>query len=1066
MNDMPDQATTCPACGAPIDSERTGGVCAACLLLGAADELPVVATLGRLAGHDLLEVIARGGMGIVYRARQCDPLREVALKALPGAELMSEEARQRFKIEAEAMARLEHPAILPIYELGEEDGTPFFTMKLARGGSLAARLESYRGKWREIAELIAQIAEAAHYAHERGVLHRDLKPGNILFDENGQIQVSDFGLAKIAGAEGDLTRTIALMGTPNYMAPELTRGGKGAATTACDVWSLGVMLFELLAGHLPFQGENIPAVLRAVAEDAPPTLRTTGFQPVRKAGENELKVRSTLSIPRDLAVITHKALQKTPSQRYGSAEALAADLHRWLRGDAIEARPVPMLEHAILWSRRHPALAGMAAALVVVLAGASILLWKSNHQLGRSLAAEHASREDAETRLKDALLAEGMALVRSHDLTSRGEILRLIDQLVKRGHRGLEVRNLAVQALGKVGVEPRAVLSAGFATLSSSLDFSPDLRLYATGLGRRDSMAFRLHDGSTGKVLHQIPATAEGNNFHFSPDGRWLAVRLRDRSLQVHQVDAPEKAVFRISTSSGFWNVPVAFDPAGRHWLYADGTPVVRRHDASHATTEADSVVFTAPAAVRSLSLSPDGGLLALSWVGGWGLMEVGSGKLLWEKTEPPGGCPAAWHPDGKGILQALEADHQIVLVESRTGHVITRFLSHEGSISKVAFHPTAPLVFSSGSDIQLIVWDAISGRALAHHPCASRGFAIADDGQRIAFSPSQYSTMLHDLTVPRIWRTWQAPHASGAKPLSLDLSPDSKRLVSLVFADRPQFRVWETESGRCWLGADAALPRSSLSCLWMGDSTLVAGGASDDGRLLRLKPLDGEEDTVTVTESESLPGEVFNRTTDRTGVIVREKDQSAVVLGHDGRERLKIPATGHFNTSDVSPDGRWFTAQRKAKDGYEVRQVADGKAVLSFALRPYARPFFTPDARALISAGPTEVIVHETGTWRELARWLVEVLHEGHGWAACSPEGSLLAVRHAEGVIALHDTATWRPLVHLRQPGPFYLRSGGVRMIWTVDSQRLLVLSQGHRVTEWDMKALREELGRLGLNW
>jgi WD40 repeat protein/predicted Ser/Thr protein kinase len=1044
---MTDSTMSCPTCGAPIDAERMGSVCAACLLLGAAAEAPAEATLGRLAGYELIEVIARGGMGIVYRARQSDPAREVALKALPGAELMSEEARQRFKIEARAMARLEHPAILPIYELGEEDGTPFFTMKLAAGGSLANRLGHYTGKWRESAELITHIADAVHYAHERGVLHRDLKPGNILLDENSQVFVSDFGLAKIIGEEANLTRTIALMGTPNYLAPELTHGGKGAATTACDVWSLGVMLYELLSGHAPFRGDNLATVLRQLNEvDAPPLLR---------------------EVPRDLQVIVKKALQKAPTQRYASAHDLAEDLRRWLRGDPIHARPTPLLEHAILWSRRHPALAGMAAALVVVLAGASVLLWKSNHQLGRSLAAEHASREDAETRLKDALIAEGMALVRSHDLTSRGEILRLIDQLVKRGHSGLEVRNLAVQALGKIGVEPGAVLPTGFATLSSSLDFSPDLRFYATGLGRRDSRAFRLHDGSTGKVLHQIPATAEGNNFHFSRDGQWVAVRLRDRSLQVHRLASPEKAVFRISTRSGFWNVSVAFDPAGRHWLYADGTPVVRRHEASDASAEADAVVFTAPAAVRSLSLSPDGGLLALSWVGGWGLLEVGSGKLLWEKNEPPAGCPAAWQPNGRAVLQALEADHQIVLVEPRTGRVITRFLSHEGSISKVAFHPTAPLVFSSGSDIQLIVWDAISGRALAHHPCASRGFAIADDGRRIAFSPAQFSTVLHDLTVPRIWRIWQAPHVYGAKPLSLDLTPDGKRLVSLVFANRPQFRVWETDSGRYWLGADGTLPYSSLSCLWLGDSTLVTAGANDDGRLLRLKPLDGDEDTVTVKESEPLPGEVFNRTSDRTGVIVRNrKDHSAVVLGNDGLVRLKIPATGHFNTSDVSPDGRWFTAQRKAQDGYEVRQVADGKVVLSFALRRYARPFFTPDARALISAGPTEVIVHETDTWRELARWPVDVLHEGHGWAACSPDGSLLAVRHAEGVIALHDTATWQPLVHLRLPGPFYLRSGGVRLIWTADSQRLLVLSQGHRVTEWDVKALREELGRLGLDW
>lgn len=200
------------------------------------------------------------------------------------------------------------------------DGTPFFTMKLAAGGCLTQRIGDFKGKWREIAELIATIAEAVHYAHERGVLHRDLEPGNVLFDESGQALVSDFGLAKIIDEEADLTRTIALMGTPNYMAPELTRGGKGAATTACDVWSLGVMLYELLAGQQPFRGDNLATILRQLNEAEPDLLPR--------------------EVPHDLSVIAGKALQKNPARRFTSAQELAEDLRRWLRGDAILARGV------------------------------------------------------------------------------------------------------------------------------------------------------------------------------------------------------------------------------------------------------------------------------------------------------------------------------------------------------------------------------------------------------------------------------------------------------------------------------------------------------------------------------------------------------------------------------------------------------------------------------------------------------------------------------------------------------------------------------------------------------
>ncbi|HCN79047.1 MAG TPA: hypothetical protein DIT13_17925, partial [Verrucomicrobiales bacterium] len=241
---MPDSTpcpARCPACGAVLDPAVVGGACVACLLGEAMETTKATSGLGSIAGHELIEVIARGGMGIVYRVRQRDPRREVALKALPGAELMSGEAKQRFRIEAQAMARLQHPAIVPIYELGEEDGTPFFTMKLAAGGTLSQRIGGYAGKWREIAELMARIAEAVHYAHSRGVLHRDLKPGNILFDEEGHAMVSDFGLAKMIGSDNDLTKTLAMMGTPNYMAPELVRKN-GGASTASDVWSLGVIL--------------------------------------------------------------------------------------------------------------------------------------------------------------------------------------------------------------------------------------------------------------------------------------------------------------------------------------------------------------------------------------------------------------------------------------------------------------------------------------------------------------------------------------------------------------------------------------------------------------------------------------------------------------------------------------------------------------------------------------------------------------------------------------------------------------------------------------------------------
>ena len=223
----------------------------------------------RIPGYEITEEIARGGMGIVYRARQVDPARTVALKMLLPHQLGSGEMAERFRLEVRALTELEHPAILPVYQVGEHDRLPFFTMKLATGGTLAQRKSEYTGQWRKIAELLATLADAVHFAHEHGVLHRDLKPGNVLFDDACRPYVSDFGLAKLVGADSDLTRSVDFLGTPHYVAPEVAMRSARQATTASDIYSLGAILYELLAQRPPFDAEGVPALLKKIAEQEP-----------------------------------------------------------------------------------------------------------------------------------------------------------------------------------------------------------------------------------------------------------------------------------------------------------------------------------------------------------------------------------------------------------------------------------------------------------------------------------------------------------------------------------------------------------------------------------------------------------------------------------------------------------------------------------------------------------------------------------------------------------------------------------------------------------------------------
>jgi len=317
--------------------------------------------LGDFGDYELLEEIGRGGQGVVYRAHQKSLNRTVALKVIGLGHWATEAHLKRFRREAEAAASLEHPCIVPIHEVGERDGSCYFSMKFVEDGHLDEVIKREPMPIRRAVELIAEVARTVHYAHDHGILHRDIKPGNILLDHNGEPHLTDFGLARLVEGESTITGTLEVLGTPSYMAPEQAVGNNAQLTTATDVYGLGAVLYQLLTGQPPFAGGTTYETIRLLRDTEPRSPRLLNPK-----------------VDRDLSAICLKCLEKDPKRRYSSAVALAEDLEHWLKHEPIRAKRTGFFTHSRKWVRRNPAIAVLVTLLFALAIGLSVTLW--NHK--------------------------------------------------------------------------------------------------------------------------------------------------------------------------------------------------------------------------------------------------------------------------------------------------------------------------------------------------------------------------------------------------------------------------------------------------------------------------------------------------------------------------------------------------------------------------------------------------------------------------------------------------------------------------------------------------------------
>jgi TolB-like protein/predicted Ser/Thr protein kinase/Flp pilus assembly protein TadD len=379
---------TCRKCGTKILSNAPEGLCTGCVLETALGIFPspvaagddsgsakdveateasqskttarVAKMLGELGDYELLEEVGRGGQGVVFRARQKSLNRIVALKVIGLGQWATRAHLRRFRLEAEAAASLDHPCIVPIYEVGERDGQCYFSMKFIEGGQLDEVVKHTPISIRQATELMAKVARTVAYAHEHGILHRDIKPGNILLGAKGDPHLTDFGLARLVESESTVTRTLEVLGTPSYMAPEQAAGNNTKITRATDVYGLGAVLYQLLTGHPPFAGGTTYETIKLLLETEPRVPRL--WNP---------------KVDRDLSTICLKCLEKDPQRRYSFALALAEDLECWLKHEPIQARRTGVVARAKKWLQRNPTVVAVVALSLALTAAIGTIIWKS-----------------------------------------------------------------------------------------------------------------------------------------------------------------------------------------------------------------------------------------------------------------------------------------------------------------------------------------------------------------------------------------------------------------------------------------------------------------------------------------------------------------------------------------------------------------------------------------------------------------------------------------------------------------------------------------------------------------